>query len=251
MKVLVTGSAGVIGRPVCQELLRQGHDVRGLDRRPSPDLVDAAVADIADAEAVRAAVAGMDAVVHLAAQPVDAPFDQLVGPNVVGLYNVFDACREAAVKRVVLASSIMTVIRRPVRTHPATVDEAWPGDHYALTKLWAEQMGAMYARRFGMSILAVRIGWVVRNPDEARHMLKLGAFDIYLSRADAGRFFAAAVAKNHVDFAVVYAISRGGETVFDMEPSRKLLGYEPREKWPEGLPFDLPRDPQGGPDPLR
>jgi uronate dehydrogenase len=242
MKILVTGSAGVVGRPVCQELLRQGHDVKGLDRRPSPDLIDAVVADIADAAAVRAAVAGMDAVVHLAAQPVDAPFAELVGPNVVGLYNVFDACREAGIKRLVLASSVMIVIRNLERGRPATVEESWPGDHYALTKRWAEEMGAMYARRFGMSILAVRIGWVVRNPDEARHMLKLGIFDIYFSRADAGRFFAAAVAAKGIDFAVVYATSRGGEKVFDMEPARRLLGYEPRETWPEGLPFPLPTD---------
>jgi uronate dehydrogenase len=242
MKILVTGSAGTVGRPVCQELLLQGHDVRGLDRRPSPDLVDAVVADIADADAVRAAVKGMDAVVHLAAQPVDAPFSELVGPNVVGVYNVFDACREAGIKRLVLASSIMVVIRRPVRTSPATIDEAWPGDHYALTKLWAEQMAAMYARKFGMSIVAVRIGWVVRNPDEARHMLKLRAFDIYLSRGDAGRFFAAAVTTPAIDFAITYAASRGGETMFDMVPARKLLGYEPREKWPEGLPFPLPAE---------
>ncbi len=245
MKILVTGSAGTVGRPVCQELLRQGHEVRGLDLRASPELVDAVVADVADAGAVRAAVAGMDAVVHLAAQPVDAPFSDLVGPNVVGLYNVFDACQETSVKRLVLASSIMVVIRRPDRSRPARVDEAWPGDHYALTKLWAEQMGAMYARRFGMSVLAVRIGWVVRNPDEARHMLKLGAFDLYLSRADAGRFFAAAVAATGTDFAIAYATSRGGEAVFDMEPARKLLGYEPHDRWPEGLPFplpDIPRD---------
>jgi len=240
MKILVTGSAGTVGRPVCQELLRCGHEVRGFDRHPSHELIDAVVADIADAAAVRAAVEGMDAVVHLAAQPVDAPFADLVGPNVVGLYNTFDACREAGVKRLVLASSVMTVIRRPDRTHPARVDEAWPGDHYALTKLWAEQMGAMYARRFGMSILAVRIGWVVRNPDEARHMLKLGIFDIYLSRADVGRFFAAAVTAKGIDFEIAYAASRGGEKVFDMEPARRLLGYEPKERWPEGLPFPLP-----------
>ena len=52
---------------------------------------------------------GVDAVVHLAAQPHERPFPELVGPNVVGLYNVMDAAREQAVKRVVLASSMMVV----------------------------------------------------------------------------------------------------------------------------------------------
>ena len=107
MKVLVTGSAGIVGRPVVEALRARGHEVRGFDRRPSPGLDDAVVADLTDEPAVRAAVAGMEAVVHLAAQPVDAPFADLVGPNVVGLYHVMNAAREAAVRRLVLASSPM------------------------------------------------------------------------------------------------------------------------------------------------
>ena len=111
MKVLVTGSAGTVGRPVCEALARRGHAVRGFDRAPTPELADAVVADLADGEAVRAAVRGIDAVVHLAAQPVEAPFAELVGPNVVGLYNVMDAAREEGVRRIVLASSMMVVSR--------------------------------------------------------------------------------------------------------------------------------------------
>ena len=67
------------------------------------------VADVADAAAVREAVRGMDAVVHLAAQPHDVPFPELVGPNVVGLYNVMNAAREEGVRRLVVASSMMVV----------------------------------------------------------------------------------------------------------------------------------------------
>jgi uronate dehydrogenase len=198
------------------------------------------VADIVDREAVRAAMAGMEAVVHLAAQPVDAPFDQVVGPNVIGLYNVVETAREAAVRRLVLTSSVMVVSGRKKDGGPTGVGEAYPRSHYALSKLYAEQMGEMYARCHGMSVLAVRLGWVVRNPDEARHMVRLAIPDIYLSRADAGRFYAAALAAPEITFAVVYATSKGGHNVYDMESARRLLGYEPRDRWPEGLPFDLP-----------
>jgi uronate dehydrogenase len=238
--VLVTGSAGTVGRPLCAELLRRGHAVRAFDRAPTPDVADAVVADVADAEAVRAAMRGMDAVVHLAAQPHERPFPELLSPNVVGLYNVMDAAREAAVRRVVLASSVMTVSARPDRTRPARVDERWPNNHYALTKVWLEQMGELYARQAGLSIVAVRIGWMVRTPDEARHMLKLGIFDWYISRADGARGLAAALEVEGVKFEVVYLTSRGGERAFDMEPARRLLGFEAQERWPEGLPFPLP-----------
>jgi uncharacterized protein YbjT (DUF2867 family) len=49
--------------------------------------------------------------------------------------------------------------------------------------------------------------------------------------------------RGHVDlgFEIVYAASRGGERVFDMEPARRLLGFEAAQRWPEGLPFPLPQ----------
>jgi uronate dehydrogenase len=239
-KVLVTGSAGTVGRPLCEELGRRGHVVRALDVAPIPEVADAMIADVADAAAVHAAMRGVDAVVHLAAQPHERPFPELVGPNVIGLYNVMDAVREHAVKRVVLASSMMVVWGGGAFGRPAGVGERRPNNHYALTKVWAEQMGELYARRFGMSILAVRLGWMVRTPDEARHMIQLGIFDCYVSRGDGARALAAAVEAEGISFEIVYAASRGGERVFDMEPARRLLGFEPQQRWPEGLPFPLP-----------
>src|SRR5215831_11751499 len=223
--VLVTGSAGTVGRPLCTELSRRGYAVRAFDREPTPDVADAVVADIADPEAVREAMRGIDAVVHLAAQPHERPFPELLSPNVVGLYNVMDAAREAAVRRVVLASSVMVVSARADRTRPALVHERWPNNHYALTKVWAEHMGELYARCFGLSVVAVRLGWMVRTPAEARHMLELKIFDWYISRADGARGLAAALEVEDVTFEVVYLAGRGGERVFDMEPARRLLGF--------------------------
>src|SRR4051794_28491576 len=238
--VLVTGSAGTVGRPLCEELARRGHAVRAFDLSPTPGVPDAIVADVADAGAVHAAMRGVDAVVHLAAQPHERPFPELIAPNVVGLYNVMDAAREQAVKRVVLASSMMVVSGGMDPARPAGVDDRRPNNHYALTKGWAEQMGELYARRFGLSVIAVRLGWMVRNPAEARHMQELKIFDCYVSRADGGRVLAAAVEVDGIKFEIVYAASRGGERVFDMEPARRLLGFEAQQRWPDGLPFSLP-----------
>jgi uronate dehydrogenase len=238
-RVLVTGSAGAIGQAVCRELLSRGHHVRGFDRVPTPGLEDTWVADIAVSDGWSRAMAGIDAVVHLAAEPNDADFSVLVGPNVVGLYQVMNAAREAKVPRVVLASSMQVLGRRAPGSGPARVDEACPSNHYALTKLWAEQMGAMYARRFGMSIIAARIAWMVRNVREAEHMVEIGRPDWYLSANDAGRFFAQAIEAPGMRFAILYACSLGGERLFDMKPARRLIGYEARDRWPEGLGFDF------------
>jgi len=242
MKILVTGSAGYVGRPVCRELGRRGHEVRGLDLIATPGLREAVVADIADAAAVREAVRGVDAVVHLAAQPEEAEFSRLVGPNVVGLYNVMDAARAQNVARVVLASSVMVVAGRKNR-RPVTTARAWPRTHYALTKMLAEDMGEMYARCFAMSVVAVRLGWMVRTPAEADKLRAMDVPNIYCSARDAGRLFAQAAETGELGpggFAVVYATSRGGERLYDMKPARRLLGYEAQDRWPEGVSYELP-----------
>lgn len=241
-RVLVTGAAGAIGQPVCDELLRRGHQIRALDRMRTPGVEDAVVLDLVDREGVRAAARGVDCIVHLGAHPDDADFSLLEGPNVRGLFHVLDAARQEGVKRVVLASSIQALGNwwDMSRRSPAGPRDGLPSNHYALTKVWAEHMGEMYARCYGLSVLAVRIAFMVRNPAEAERLEQKQVYDTYLSRGDAGRFFALAVEAPAFDFAVVYAVGAGGERRFDMEPARRLLGFEARDRWPEGLGFDPP-----------
>jgi len=239
-QVLVTGSAGAIGRAVSQELERRGHRVRGFDRVPTPGLADAVLGDIADREAVRRAVAGMTGVIHLAAEPNEAPIEQLVGPNVLGVHHVLEAAHEHAVGRVVLASSVQVVgAHQAGRRADAAARQ--PGNLYALTKLWAEELGALYARRHGMSVAAVRIGWMVRNEREAEHMKRLDWFYAYLSRGDVARFMARAIEVAELPYCVLYAIGREGGERFDLETARRLLGWEPEDAFPEGLPFPCER----------
>ena len=176
------------------------------------------------------------------AEPDDADFALLEGPNVRGLFHVLDAARLEGVRRVTLASSIQVLgkwwERKPGR--PARAADANPINHYALTKLWAEQMGEMYARCYGLSVLAVRVAFMVRNPSEAQRLHQNQLFDVYLSRGDVGRFFAQAVEAPPLGFAVLYAAGAGCEQRFDLETARLLIGYEPRDRWPEGLGFELP-----------
>src|SRR5918996_1378953 len=116
-RVVVTGSTGAIGEPLCGFLLRRGHYVRGFARRPTPGLSDYVTGDLADRDAVRRAAEGMDTIVHLGAYPNPADFiEVLLKPNVVGLYHVCEAAAEFKVRRLVLASSVQVISghrRRP------------------------------------------------------------------------------------------------------------------------------------------
>jgi uronate dehydrogenase len=244
--VLVTGSAGRIGRAVVRELKARGHFVRGFDRAPTPGVDEAVVADLTDEDAVRRAAAGVGAVVHLAATPDDDDFlTRLLPNNIVGVYHVLETARSAGVRRVVLASSGQVVwwqrFRGPL---PITADaEPTPRGWYAATKLFQEAAGRVYGESHGLSVVAARLGWCPRTPDHAAELAATDwGPDVYLSPGDAGRFFACAV-ESAADFrfAVVYACSRPArELVYDPAPARDLLGYEPQDTWPEGA-ADLSR----------
>jgi uronate dehydrogenase len=238
MRVLVTGAAGTIGRPVCEFLAQRGHTVRRLDRVPSGGVGDV-IADIADTPAVLAACADMDAIVHLAATPDQAPFLELVSPNVIGVFNVLDAARQQGVGRVVLASSVQVSWSQGPH-EPRTGAHKAPRNHYALIKLWAEEMGEMYTRMFPISIVAARIGWMVRDEREGLNMRERGMMRNYISRRDVSHFMACAIEAPNVSFNVLYAIGPGGRESYDLDAAREAIGYEPEDHFPAGLPFVLP-----------
>lgn len=243
-RVLVTGSAGSIGRVVAPALVKRGHVVRGFDREASGRLDDEHRGDLTDRAAVDRAMEGVDAVVHLAAYPNNADFlDVLVPSNVIGLHHVFEAAREAGVRRMVLASSAQAAVgAMRAEPHPVPIDRRpTPRNHYGLTKAWAEQMGFMYADLEHFTGFGVRIGWYPRNRDEAAKLESRGLEDAVLSHDDAARFFIHAVeaADPPEGFAVLFAASKArGTPPLDLAPAERLIGYVPRDQYPEGLYFD-------------
>ena len=140
-RILVTGSAGRLGRAAVKELVSRGHTVIGFDLRSTPGLPNSIVGTLQDVDALNRAMVGADVLIHLAATPDDARFprgtapddgdnflSELVPNNIVGGYHVLEAARRAGVKRVILASTGQVVDgyldagRLPVRvewtTHP-------------------------------------------------------------------------------------------------------------------------------------
>lgn len=240
--VLVTGSAGAIGRIVCRDLTARGYAVRGLDLAPSPDVAESLQGTVSDLDTVRRALSGMRSVTHLAATPDDADFmSKLLPNNIVGLWNVLEAARETGAQRVVLASSIQVASGLlHGREEALRVEDGMaPHNLYGVTKIFAEMMGQVYAHRHKMNILAARIGWLPRTPDEMKRVGQHeGARALYLSHNDAARFFACALEHPFRGYAVVYVTSRrpGNRYGCDLEAARRTVGYEPQDVFPSGVP---------------
>ena len=244
--ILVTGSAGRIGAAVCEALVERGHQVRGFDCRPTPQLEDMIVGDLTDSDAVDHAVEGADIVLHIAATPAEADFmSKLLPNNIIGLYHICEAARKHQVRRLVLTSSGQVIENHQWRQRSIGVEDGMaPDDHYACTKVFAEAMGQMYASRYGMSVVAVRPGWVPRDQREADMLASDSVyFNWYLSPVDAGRFFSLLAESDHPElsgFTVLAALSNSPDhPPMDMETARRVLGYEPQDTYPENLPPEL------------
>jgi len=169
-KICVTGAAGFIGGHLAEELLRQGHEVAGLDdfssgkrenaallaRHPSFTLVEGS---IADPDAVLRAVAGATWVFHLAAIPsvplsVAEP-ERTNAVNVGGTVNVLEAARKAGAQRVVLACSCAAYGDGPEQPkHEGLMPR--PMSPYAAQKIACELYAQTYARAYGLPCVALR-----------------------------------------------------------------------------------------------
>lgn len=244
MRVLVTGSTGAIGGAVCDELLAAGHEVRGFDRAASDSLADTRVGNLTDAAAVAAAAEGVDVIVHLAATPDEADFASDILPNnILGTYHVLEAAVQHHVPRVVLTSSSLTVhslLRDPAVPKPIRIEDGYKTTlHYGLSKIWLEQAGVMYAQKHNMSVVSIRPGHMPRTREAFE---SIGQHEDgrkwYLSPGDAGRCFRLAVEGNKPapgHAAAVFLTSRpDSEPLLDMTAARDVLGFEPRDSWPDG-----------------
>jgi uronate dehydrogenase len=246
-RVLLTGAAGKVGSCLRAGLRDELSELRLSDRAPvaleAPSETDAP-ADLVDFDAVLRAVSGVSAVIHLGAVPDEAPFEDIAGPNLHGVYHVFEAARRCGVRRVVFASSNHATGFYPVSARLTGGEPVRPDGLYGASKAYGEALGRMYHDRFGLSVVSVRIGSFTERPTVPRHL------STWLSPGDAVRLFRACLSAPDVGYEVVYGASANTRGWWDLS-SALGLGYEPvdnAEDYAGDVSDEPVGDAQGGPN---
>ena len=233
--ILLTGAAGRIGSMLRPRLARPDRVLRLLDVAPLPPgpapaglpsagPEEAVTASVTDLAAMTAACAGVDAVIHLAGIATEDAWAPVLDVNINGAYTVFEAARRAGVRRVVFASSNHAVGFAPRAAYPVADDaRPEPDTYYGVSKAAGEALAALYARRYGLETVCVRILSCFDRPQNARMLAT------WLSPDDAGRLFDSCLTAPAPGFRVIYGVSantRGGWVSLD---GARALGYQPRD----------------------
>jgi NAD+ dependent glucose-6-phosphate dehydrogenase len=248
MTILITGAAGNLGGKLRRHLHGRS-PIRLLDLHPRGD--DAVVpCDLSrwDASWVKH-FEGVETIVHLAADATaQQKWPPLIGPNLDALINTFQAAVQCGVRRVVYASSnhVMGGYKDDPQAPQLTTDlpprpgcryvvkgEARDSTPYGSAKLFGERLGHCYAAATGLSVIAVRVGWVQPGgnrpqdiPPERDAWFRL----MWLSNRDYCQLMEKCIlAPPSLRFAIVNGMSANTGMPWDIEHTKQLLGYEPQD----------------------
>lgn len=224
-KLVLTGAAGNLGShlreplgQMCEELVSTdiAEDIGTL--YPGETYVRA---DLADMSQIAPLLDGADMVIHFGAIVDERPFPELLGPNFVGSYNIWEAGQKAGVRRIVYASSIHAVGMYPKSEFVGIDAPHRPDTFYGLAKCFTEDLGRMYWEKRGIESVHLRI----YSCSQVTNTRALGS---WLSYDDLIQLVTRAVDTPSVGFAVIYGVSNNDRVPVDNSKA-SFLGYRPKD----------------------
>lgn len=224
-KIVLTGAAGRLGTilrgPLSQlcDTLVSSDIVESLkDLRPNETYIRA---DLADKAAIMALLEGADMVVHFGSIVEEAPFEELLGPNFIGAYNIWEAAHQNGLKRVVYASSIHAVGMYPKNECIGLDAPHRPDTFYGLAKCFAEDLGRMYWEKRGLEAVCMRI----LSCAPVGNARALGS---WLSDGDLVHLVERAIDTPVTGFSIIYGVSANDRCPVDNSKA-SFLGYRPKD----------------------
>jgi uronate dehydrogenase len=223
--VLLTGASGALGRQLTKALGAAGWRLTLTDIVPFPDTVPRnakfVAADLNDGVTILRLAEGCGMILHFGGVSTEKAFEEVLGPNIRGLYHIYEAARREKA-RVLFASSNHSI---GFHERSETLDDDTqflPDGYYGLSKAYGELMGRLYWFKHGVENVNVRIGSCFPEPVDARML------STWLSYADLARLCICATLADKIGSCVVWGASRNGRTYWRND-ARQQLGWLPQD----------------------
>ena len=248
-KVLVTGAAGRVGRAFLRyegaayDLRLAERDSALHDQIKVDEPSERITLDVADLQACYGACAGIDTVVHLAADAnAGADFyESLLENNIKGAYNIFRAAKDQGCRRVIWASSVQTVEGYPLDVQVRPEMPPKPLNMYGAAKVFGEAMAHYFAYTEGLSSIAIRIGAFEYNRESWDEMPDGRTLSTFLSARDLSHLIRQSIEVDDLPYAVLQAVSDNRFKRMDITAARELVGYAPQDdaftRFEAGIPY--------------
>ena len=222
--VLLTGASGNLGRALTRALGEAGWTLRLTDIAPFPDTLPAGAkftrADLNDGVTMLRLAEGCGAIVHMGGVSVERPFEVVLGPNIRGLYHIYEAARRERA-RVIFESSNHSIGFHERTETIDTADPFLPDGFYGLSKAYGELMGKLYWHKHGVESVSIRIGSSFPEPTDARMLAT------WLSYGDLARLVERCVLAERVGAAAIWGASANKRMTWWGKDDRGLIGWTP------------------------
>ena len=238
-KIVLTGAAGRLGsylrEPIAEicETLVSSDIVQDIGKTLENESYQQA--DLANYEQVAQALEGADLVVHFGAYADEATFKTILGPNIVGAYNIWESAFQNGLKRVIYASSIHAVGMHKAVDNIDTLAPHKPDTFYGLAKCFTEDLAQMYWDKRGLESVCLRILSCAQVTSER-------ALSTWLSYPDLVRLVIASIEAEGVGAHVVYGVSNNARVSVDNRSAAAKIGYEPQDNAEQFAPEVLAKN---------
>jgi uronate dehydrogenase len=224
-RILMTGAAGGLGKVLRDRIKPWAEVVRLSDiadmgeARPGEELVQC---DLSDKAAVMRLMEGVDAVLHFGGISTEAPFEDIMQANILGVANLYEAAHKHGVKRLMFASSNHAIGYYKTTDMLDANMPTRPDSMYGISKVFGEQMSRYYYDRFGMETVCIRIGSSFPQPANKRMM------STYLSYDDLTELLRCSLFAPRVGHTIVFGMSDNDSVWWDNRYAAHL-GYRPKD----------------------
>tara|TARA_B110000261_G_scaffold163092_1_gene208276 strand:+ start:501 stop:1307 length:807 start_codon:yes stop_codon:yes gene_type:complete len=224
-KILITGASGHLGGMLFNSLANIGYknlvgtDLKKKNIRKKQKFI---LANLKNFKKIVKMTKGVHAIVHFGAIPVEDTQQNILHNNIIGTYNLFEAAKINKVKRIIFASSNHAIgfHRRTTRLNELSTQR--PDSHYGLSKAFGEDLSRLYADKFNIKSMCIRIGSCLKTPEDRRHV------STWISYRDLTQLVNIGIKHKSIHNEIVYGASRNKKSWWNNSRAHKL-GYKPKD----------------------